>query len=65
MKIIINSKNDDGHLELSNDTNLKEHSKSIILKVSNDAEEASICLDAELVGELEQAISTMSYLIND
>lgn len=65
MKIIINSKRDDGQIYLSNDTNLKELGKSIILKVSNDAEEASIYIDTELANELEQALSTMRYLIND
>lgn len=66
MKIIIESKNENSQIELSNSEPLKEHYQSILLQVTNeDNDTVSMLLDTESAEELEQALSTMRYLIND
>lgn len=62
MKIIIESKNEDGQIELSN----REHYQTILLQATNENNDTvSMLLDIKSAEELEQALSTMRCLINN
>lgn len=66
MKIIIESKNENSQVELSNYKSFKEHCQSFIMQVTNgNNDTVSMLLDTESAEELEQALSTMRYLIDD